>query len=824
MNHRSLGAAAALRGFLFGLGTKRGRSSLLIAASLTWAPTLLAERVPGRYIVELTTDSVSEHVARLPGRTRLAGAVASTQRARVRDEQQQVRRQLEQRQARVLDSVDTVANALFVEVPDPSAAQLASVPGVKRMLPVRTFHMLLDQAVLLHKVVDAWNQIGSDRAGLGVKIAIIDSGIDAGHPGFQDPTLTAPDSFPRVNNTTDLAYTSGKIIVARSYVSLLPSRDPDPSARDRSGHGTALAMVAAGVRNGGPLATITGVAPRAYLGNYKVFGTPGFNDFTNDQAVLKALDDAVADGMDIINLSFGDDLAPRLSDDLEVQAVERAFQAGVLVTVATGNNGPDPNTISSPATAPSAIAVGASTNDRTFAASVEAPGFSPFVAVLGDGPVPSLPITAPFSDVATLDTTGLACSALPAGSLKGNIALILRGSCTFETKLNNAQQAGAVAGLVYAAQDAPDPIPMAVGSATLPAEMISNGDGSALKQSLASHPSLAGTLQFTLNAVPVLANRLTDFSAAGPSVDLGVKPELIAVGQDIYVATQTLDPNGEMYDPSGYILVDGTSFSAPLVAGTAALLKSARPGLSPDQYRSLLINTAGALQMRSGDTPSVQQAGAGLLDARAALNSTVTAYPTSLSFGAGGPDTQVSRVLTITNVGQGAETFAVAASARGNEPAPAVATRTVQLAAGASADVPVSWSATGLAPGSYEGLLTITGSSSGTTINVPYWYAVTSSTPVHLTILDSITSARRGSLNRDAILFRVTDVSGLDLTDLQPQVNVLSGGGTVRGITSHDSDVPGVFGVDVQLGVSPGDNAFRIQAGSVVLDVSITGR
>ena len=152
--------------------------------------------------------------------------------------------------------VDTVANAMFVQIPDDAAAQLATLPGVKRVLPVRMMHMVLDRAVLLHKVADAWSQIGAGRAGLGVKIAIIDSGIDAGHAGFQDASLTAPDSFPRANTTSDLAYTNGKIIVARSYVGLLPSRDPDTSARDHVGHGTALAMIAAGVRNAGPLATI----------------------------------------------------------------------------------------------------------------------------------------------------------------------------------------------------------------------------------------------------------------------------------------------------------------------------------------------------------------------------------------------------------------------------------------------------------------------------------------------------------------------------------------------------------------------------------------
>src|SRR5207253_5635200 len=101
---------------------------------------------------------------------------------------------------------------------------------------------------------------------------------------------------------------------------------------------------------------------------------------------------------------------------------------------------------------PSAIAVGATTNDRTFAATVNVPGLSPLVALPGDGPLPATPITAPFADVATIDTTGLACSALPANSLAGAVALILRGSCTFQIKVNNAQRDGAVAAIIYAAQ------------------------------------------------------------------------------------------------------------------------------------------------------------------------------------------------------------------------------------------------------------------------------------------------------------------------------------------------------------------------------------
>ncbi len=797
---------------------------LLLPFVLILATPLVAGTIPGRYIVELSTEPVADHVARLGTRTRLQGSSAASHRSRIRAEQTRMRDEVEQRAARVLDSVDTVANALFIEASAEVAAEMAALPGVRRVVPMRTVKMILDRAVMQHKVAEAWSQIGDDRAGAEVKIAIIDSGISAGHEAFQESGLTAPDSYPRGYNASDLSFTSGKVIVARSYVSLLPYRDPDSSVRDRVGHGTALAMIAAGGRTAGPLATITGFAPKAYLGVYKVFGTPGYNDYSSDAAIIKAVDDAVSDGMDIINLSLGDDLAPRLAEDLEVEALERAVQAGVIVVAAAGNNGPGLNTMSSPATAPSVIAVGATTNDRRFAASVEVSGLSPFVAVTSSGPAPQTPIVAPIVDVAALDETGLLCSAVPGGSLDGRIALIQRGSCTFETKLNLARNAGAVAAVVFAAESAPEPFSMNVGTATLPAEMISYDDAQAIKRALSEQGELWGTVSFTLGPVPMIANRLTDFTAAGPNVDLGIKPDLMAMGGDIYTATQSVDPSGSMYSASGFVSVDGTSFSAPMVAGAAALLKSTRPGLSVDQYRSLLINSAGTVEGMKGGVAGLQQTGGGLMNVFAALNATVTAYPVSLSFGAGGVDADMARNLTITNVGPESETFTISVEPRNETPGPVVASPSLELAAGASAELPVSFVLRGTAIGPHEGYLVVSGTATGQSIRVPYWYAATEYIPAYINVLSATSSARRGSVQRDAILFRVLDVSGVAITDKLPEITVVSGDGAVSSVTAYDTAIPGLFGFDVRLGFSAGANVFRIQAGSILTDVTITGQ
>ena len=136
------------------------------------------------------------------------------------------------------------------------------------------------------------------------------------------------------------------------------------------------------------------------------------------------------------------------------------------MVASAGNNGPDPATVGSPATGPSVIAVGASNNDRIFAGSVLIPGNDPLVAIPGSGSNSSTPIVAPMADVSALDDTGLACAALRSSSLSGSIALIARGTCPFETKLNNAAAAGAVGAIVFTTADQPDLVTTSVGTAT----------------------------------------------------------------------------------------------------------------------------------------------------------------------------------------------------------------------------------------------------------------------------------------------------------------------------------------------------------------------
>ena len=391
----------------------------------------------------------------------------------------------------------------------------------------------------------------------------------------------------------------------------------------------------------------------------------------------------------------------------------------------------------------------------------------------------------------------MACAALPAGTLRGLIALILRGVCTFEEKLSNAQQAGAVAALVYTDETRPVPISMSAGGAALPAEMVSYSDGIAIKQG--SPGVSSATLDFSLHANYTSPDALADFSSKGPNPDGAIKPDLVAVGANIYTAAQKLDSSGDLYDPSGYGTYDGTSFSAPLVSGAAALIKAARPGLTADQYRSLVINNTGSISYAPGVPARVQQAGSGILDVSASLRATAAMTPTSVSFGTGAAPASIPRNLTIANVGTVSETYFLSAVPTAGAPVPSIANGSVTLDPGASAIVTLAFPAEGLPAGNYEGFIAVTAAGSGVESRVPYWFGIASDAAAYITVMDGATTMRRGALVNDAVVFHVADSSGIVLADIVPTVTVVSGGGSVVAVVPRNGASPGAFGLNVRL-------------------------
>jgi hypothetical protein len=392
------------------------------------------------------------------------------------------------------------------------------------------------------------------------------------------------------------------------------------------------------------------------------------------------------------------------------------------------------------------------------------------------------------------------------------VVLILRGDCTFEQKLNNAQRAGAVAALIYTQETQPEPVTMAVGTATLPASMIAWSAGSEIERRLAQSQSLPVTLSFTLGPVMTAADGLVSFSSKGPGVGMTIKPDLVSVGTNFYTAAQNTDRRGGLYDVNGYTLTQGTSFSAPLLAGAAAVLKAARPGLTAAQYRSLLINTAGPW---SG---TVQQTGAGILNLSAALRASSAAAPVSLSFVSSSGTT--SKLLTISNVGPAAATFRLVVAPSSGGPAPVLSADSIRLEPGGSTQVMVNFNGAIPLPGQYEGSIRIADTATGLETHVPYWCAVSTGTAAFITLLDVTRNGAPGRTVSDAVLFRVTDAFGIPVTSSTPLVSV-SGDAQIISVNSRDRSIPGAYGITIRLGTQRGANVIQIQSGGLLREVTI---
>lgn len=831
---------------------------LLVVFVLASFPVESAERMTGRYALILSDPAPAE---RFTSRQELRAAAGTSYRQQIDQAQKSVRDELGRRRIRALSSANLLLNAVFVQASKEQAAELLSIPGVRRVAPVARLRLKLDRAVPLVNAPAAWNRLGGvGNAGAGVKIGIIDTGIEQTHAAFQDSSLAVPAGFPKCQGS-DCAFTSNKVIVARSYVRQLAagsspnpaadSRPDDYSPRDRVGHGTALAMIAAGGTNSGPLATITGMAPKAYLGNYKIFGSPGVIDYSSGEVMIAALEDALNDGMDVVVLSLG---SPALSGPLdagracgvssstacdpEALAVENAVRAGMLVVAAAGNEGdtglelPTMNTIDSPGDAPSAIAVGATTNSHTFVSSVYVNGNSVPSSLqrlntyFSDGPLPSAPVTAPLRDVTTPGNDGLLCTSVLPTSLAGSIALIQRGTCTFLQKVTNAQNAGAVGVVVYNSSGSQGIIvPGGLAGTAIPTAGLSNADGVTLKSFLASHSGTSVTLDASPFALDVAVfNTVADFSSQGPAVGSGtIKPDMVAVGTDLYLAAQRFDPNGVLYSPSGYTVTQGTSFSAPMVAGAAALVKQSNPALTAGQLKSMLVNTASPRVTDSfGITATVAAMGAGKLDAGSAVASNVTVEPATISFGILTSTTVQPQVLQIKNTGSSAVSLTFSVTPRSTDPNAQVQLdkTSLSLGPGASGALTATLSGRFPDPGFYEGVVSIQGGA--VPLRVPYLYIAGDGFPGN--VVPIMGDGFVGTVNEltpdGAVVFKVIDRYGAPVSGVPVQWAVTQGGGKLSSADSF-TDSYGFAGANAYLGPQPGTQQFAARAAGVT--VTFTG-
>ena len=779
--------------------------------------------------------------------------------SRLRAAQTTLRMALDDRGVTVTGTTQTVLNAVYVVAPEDEADELRRLPGVARVVEMLPIKRKAIKALDLVRAPEAWRNIGGEaNAGAGVRIAVLDTGIDQSHPAFVDPSLQPPPGYPRCA-PDDCPLATNKVIAVRSYVQMLvlgdnplDSRPDDLSARDHVGHGTAVAMLAAGTRHDSPLGPTSGMAPRAYLGNYKIFGSPGVNDITFDDVVIRALDDAVRDGMHIAVLSLGRpaiwapddrgstcDLANDRPCDPWADAVDRATKQGLTVVVASGNDGdvgiyaPSYNSVHTPGTVATALTVGASTNSQRYFSAVRVNGApSPLDALpvqLGDGPRMQSPLRARLIDLTALSgEDSRACQGIGNGTLSGHIAIVQQGGCAFSTKVNNAQKAGAVGVIVQRPEGFNALFPMSGLKETgIPAALIGSTNGKLLQDYLKNNAGIEVTLDPTLAPFAFDSDDVAFFSSYGPGIGGGIiKPEVVAPGQTIYMATQRSNPYGDMFSPDGFIAAQGTSFATPIAAGAAALFKQRFINATAAQVKSAVVNTAIAEvgDYDRSDNPvqaSVLSVGAGKVHAGRVALTNVTVEPSTLSFGYLGTALPSVGVI-INNHGTSALDIriSIAPRFRGANENVTVDQTSFSLNSGTSRQVSVRITGTRPVAGIYEGDVVVGGGA--VPLRVPYLYLVGDGVADNLVPLRGFDFVNQVN-TRMRIAFKAVDKFGVPARNIPVRYRSTLGDGSIAVAFPRTDDL-GISDATVVIGPRLGEQEYAAEAGNLTLYFTGRGR
>jgi minor extracellular serine protease Vpr len=587
-------------------------------------------------------------------------------------------------QARVSWRYRVVLDGFTVSLPATKLPKLLGLGFLAHVYPSLRYKLNLNKSPAIIGATQL--EAATGASGAGIKIGVVDDGVDQTNQFFNPSGFAYPAGFPKGNTN----FTTPKVIVARAF--------PGPGSglggtlpldRQASFHGTHVAGIAAGDANttappGRDHPTVTGlsgIAPRAWLGNYRVFNVPAplvGGDFAETPEIVAAFDSAVSDGMNVINFSGGGPETDPLLDAM-IPTVQNVAAAGVVSVIAAGNDRDDYGlgSVGSPGSAPDAITVAAVSNSHFFGREMTV--VSP--ALQGSNTLPIIPtpdgippswadtpqtlvdvgrltgangklvdrhLCGPSSDPNQLKPT------LKANALKGKIALVERGVCTFLSKAFRAAAAGAIGIIVSDNRPGdPNPIPLQVG---FPMAMISDLDGQRI---VAATASTAGQAQITIgrDVLEIDTGRsgvITSFSSGGPT-DFGhlLKPDISAPGAQILSSTLP------EFAGSPFAVFDGTSMATPHIAGAAALLLQRHPGWTPKQVKSALMSTAGPAFSDTGKTTEapVLEEGAGLAWLPSADNPLVFSDPQSLSLGelnlASGGTPSKQLVVTLTDAGGG---------------------------------------------------------------------------------------------------------------------------------------------------------------------------
>lgn len=542
-------------------------------------------------------------------------------------------------------------NGIATTVPYGKIQDIEKISGVDKVL-LQPMYELDDevQSVNARTMADG-SMIGredtwaSGYTGKGIKIAIIDTGLDDDHQNFQAMPaenlteesatkdtvasvlgrLNATELYP--NLTVDQVYRSNKVAFGFNYVD--QNTIINHSKDSQGDHGTHVAGIAAANDLGNGEAV--GVAPDAQLYVMKIFGANG-GAYAED--ILASIEDALLLDADVINMSLGSN-AGFTSDGEEVDAIyARVGETNTILAVAAGNSAtagagnawgtdtnstsnPDNSIISSPATYQNVTSVASIENVAINTNYVEVNGSKFAYIEASDGANES--ISTLFDqeyDYAMVDNFGMSLEDFTNAEVEGKVAVVQRGTTNFTAKHELAQEAGAVACIIYNNTAGSLSMGLTDGTGTIPCVSIGMSAG----EYLAAQKEADPTTKLSFPAKKALienedGNQMSSFTSWGPSPDLKLEPDITGPGGNIY---STLDGGT-------YGIMSGTSMATPNVAGISALVmqyaKTTHPDMKEDELHdyvnALLLSTSvpAVYDGETGLTYSPRQQGSGLANA-----------------------------------------------------------------------------------------------------------------------------------------------------------------------------------------------------------------
>jgi minor extracellular serine protease Vpr len=557
----------------------------------------------------------------------------------------------------------SLLNGMEVEASEAQITQLRALPEVKQIYPVRKRYINLDRSHEVIKSAAAWQILGGQsKAGEGVKIAIVDTGIRNDNPMFSDQGISAADLSTNTYLTQhpdycrspqgDANFCNNKLIIARWI---------DPAEHDMevyenehlsplgfNGHGTHVAGIASGVpvttQYQGAELSLSGVAPASYLMVYKaLYVDPLGNASGTDTMLLEALEHAVNDGADVINNSWGAGSGEDPNASIYKEVFANAEALGVVIVNAAGNDlhSVQGQTINCPACIESGIAVANTTHGRHIGQKLNVGG-EEFMVYPGDNQAVSQDSSLILTSLDSYAPGADGCEAWETPVFEHAIVLVdYKHNCSYEEVAETVKSAGGDMALLYysgvfgLAVTAPL-IPIE-GDYAVPLLGVARDDGLRLAELAYGNKYVAHVeAGIHSNVDEQFSDMMQPFSSTGPNNDLHVlKPDMAAPGTDILSAWspdefisgppplgaghKSVQQEGEVF-----AMLTGTSMASPHVAGAAALLKQAHSDWSAKQIKSALTSTTNPNVRLGLEQANAFWAGSGRMDLEEAIKANLT--------------------------------------------------------------------------------------------------------------------------------------------------------------------------------------------------------